>query len=63
MPAFMQSDDDEEAFGEGPLAGINVGRRRRQYDERMADDDMAGEEVSVYAACDRAKTRKCLWSI
>jgi DNA replication licensing factor MCM2 len=49
MPAFMQSDDDEEAFGEGPLAGINVGRRRRQYDERMAEDDLAGEEVRTTA--------------
>ncbi|WVF67660.1 hypothetical protein IAT40_002419 [Kwoniella sp. CBS 6097] len=45
MPAFLQSDDDEmDGTGEGPLAGINVRRRRRQYDERMDEDDAAGVE-------------------
>ncbi|KAK8854535.1 hypothetical protein IAR55_003274 [Kwoniella newhampshirensis] len=45
MPAFLQSDDDEgEGFGEGLLAGINTRRRRRQYDERMDEDDVEDEE-------------------
>lgn len=41
MPAFLQSDDDEaEGYGDGLLSGVNVRRRRRQYDERMEDDDV-----------------------
>ena len=46
MPAFLQSDDEEETFGEGLLAGVNTRRRRRQYDERMDEDDVEGEDVS-----------------
>ena len=46
MPAFMQSDDEEvEGFGDGLLAGVNVRRRRRQYDERVAEDDVEDDEV------------------
>jgi len=45
MPAFLQSDDDEEPFGDGLLAGVNTRRRRRQYDERMEEDDAEGDEV------------------
>ncbi|EIW68302.1 hypothetical protein TREMEDRAFT_39804 [Tremella mesenterica DSM 1558] len=45
MPAFLQSDDDEAAgYGDGLLAGINVRRRRRQYDERMDEDDVEEED-------------------
>ena len=48
MPAFLQSDDDDaEGYGEGLLSGVNVRRRRRQYDERMDEDDAEGEEVST----------------
>ena len=47
MPAFMQSDDEEvEGFGDGLLSGVNVRRRRRQYDERMEEDDVEGDDVS-----------------
>ncbi|OCF57773.1 minichromosome maintenance protein 2 [Kwoniella mangroviensis CBS 10435] len=47
MPAFLQSDDEDmDGLGEGPLAGINTRRRRRQYDERMDEDD-AGEEEEM----------------
>ena len=47
MPAFLQSDDDEaDGFGDGLLAGVNVRRRRRQYDERMDEDDVEDEDVS-----------------
>ena len=53
MPAFLQSDDDEETFGDGLLAGVNTRRRRRQYDERMEEDDAEGEEVSC-----RVQTRR-----
>jgi DNA replication licensing factor MCM2 len=47
MPAFLQSDDEEETFGDGLLSGVNVRRRRRQYDERMDEDDVEGEDVSA----------------
>lgn len=52
MPAFFQSDDAEDGFGEGPLAGINVGRRRRQYDERMNVDDVE-DEVGLHERLDQ----------
>lgn len=45
MPAFLQSDDEEETFGDGLLSGVNTRRKRRQYDERMDEDDAEGEEV------------------
>lgn len=45
MPAFLASDDVAEVGGDGLLAGVNVRRRRRQYDERMAEDDVE-EDVS-----------------
>ncbi len=45
-PAFLQSDDDEEVgYGGGLLDGIETRRRRRQYDERMDEDDVEDEEV------------------
>jgi DNA replication licensing factor MCM2 len=48
MPAFLQSDDDEVVDGAGGLlSGVNVRRRRRQYDERMDEDDVEEEDVSV----------------
>ncbi|ODN83499.1 hypothetical protein L202_01633 [Cryptococcus amylolentus CBS 6039] len=48
MPAFLQSDDDEaEPYGDDPLAGINMRRRRRQYDERMDMDDVQEEEEEL----------------
>lgn len=47
MPAFLQSDDEEETFGDGLLSGVNVRRRRRQYDERMDEDDVDGDDVSA----------------
>lgn len=40
MPAFLGSDDVEEGPGEGLLSGINTHRQRRQYDERMNEDDV-----------------------
>jgi DNA replication licensing factor MCM2 len=46
-PAFLQSDDEEEAgVGHGLLDGISTRRRRRQYDERPDQDDVEGDEVS-----------------
>lgn len=45
MPAFLQSDDDDaDGMGEGPLAGVNPNRRRRQYDEIPDMDDVEEEE-------------------
>ncbi|ORY32125.1 DNA replication licensing factor cdc19 [Naematelia encephala] len=44
MPAFLQSDDEEAVYGDGLLAGVNTRRRRRQYDERMDEDDVDEEE-------------------
>jgi DNA replication licensing factor MCM2 len=61
-PAFLQSDDEEEAtgYGTGLLDGIERRRRRRQYDERPEDDDVDEEDVSfdlwVYR---RAKISAC----
>jgi DNA replication licensing factor MCM2 len=47
MPAFMQSDDEEaDGYDGGLLSGVNTRRRRRQYDERMDEDDVQDEEVS-----------------
>ena len=50
-PAFLGEDEDEDGLeGEGLdgglLSGIEVRRRRRQYDERPEDDDMEGDDVS-----------------
>lgn len=45
MPAFLASDDAPETGGDGLLDGVNVRRRRRQYDERMEEDDVE-EDVS-----------------
>ena len=47
MPGFLQSDDQEETFGDGLLSGIDTRRRRRQYDERPNEDDAEGEPVSA----------------
>ncbi|GHJ86781.1 hypothetical protein NliqN6_3183 [Naganishia liquefaciens] len=47
-PAFLQSDDEEEAgVGHGLLDGISTRRRRRQYDERPDQDDVEGDEEEV----------------
>lgn len=54
MPGFLQSDDEDD--GEtGALAGINTRRTRRQYDERMDEDDVV-EDVSVFWVS-RSETR------
>lgn len=46
MPAFMQSDDEEVVgLDGGLLSGVNTRRRRRQYDERMEEDDVQDDEV------------------
>lgn len=56
-PAFLQSDDDgaegeEGAVGRGLLDGIETRRRRRQYDERVEEDDAADvEDVSTESRC------------
>lgn len=49
VPAFLESDDDVEVEGEGDglLRGIDTRRRRRQYDERMDEDDAGEEEVGT----------------
>ncbi|WVO14570.1 hypothetical protein L204_102205 [Cryptococcus depauperatus] len=48
MPAFLQSSDDEAfADAQDPLAGINTRVRRRQYDERMAEDDVEEDEEEM----------------
>ena len=53
-PAFLQSDDEEEAgVGHGLLDGISTRRRRRQYDERPDQDDVEGDEVSTRDAGSR----------
>jgi hypothetical protein len=53
MPAFLQSDDDDvEGLGEGPLAGVNPNRRRRQYDEVPDMDDVEEEEVGSRFGCE-----------
>lgn len=45
VPTFLQSDDDDDGgYDGGLLSGINVRRARRQYDERMEDDDAEDEE-------------------
>jgi DNA replication licensing factor MCM2 len=47
VPTFLQSDDDDDGGVDGGLlSGINVRRARRQYDERMDDDD-AGEDEEM----------------
>jgi DNA replication licensing factor MCM2 len=48
MPGFLQSDDDDmDGVDEGPLAGVNPNRRRRQYDEVPNNDDVTlDDEVS-----------------
>lgn len=41
VPTFLQSDDDDDGgFDGGLLSGINANRQRRQYDERMPQDDV-----------------------
>lgn len=51
-PAFLQSDDMDEDMGDtgrGLLEGVETGRRRRMYDERVGEDDMEDvEEVSCF---------------
>lgn len=51
MPAFLASDDAPEGPGDGLLSGVNVRRRRRQYDERMEEDDVE-EDVSEISRLD-----------
>lgn len=48
-PAFLMSDDEDadEGGAGGLLEGISTSRRRRQYDERMEDDDAEGIEEEV----------------
>jgi DNA replication licensing factor MCM2 len=61
-PAFLQSDDDDGAdAGDGLLSGINTRRRRRQYDERMDEDDVDEEDVRSMQY--RADSRKSRWNI
>lgn len=50
MPGFLQSDDEDDGAETGVLAGINTRRTRRQYDERMDEDDVA-EDVGVDGVC------------
>jgi hypothetical protein len=49
MPGFLQSDDEDmDGVNEGPLAGVNPNRRRRQYDEVPNQDDvMLDDEVGT----------------
>jgi DNA replication licensing factor MCM2 len=45
MPGFLQSDDEDmDGVNEGPLAGVNPNRRRRQYDEVPNQDDIAVDD-------------------
>lgn len=48
MPAFLQSDDEEaDGYEGGLLSGVNTRVRRRQYDERMDEDDVQDDEVGL----------------
>lgn len=64
MPAFLASDDLPDTGGDGLLSGVNVRRRRRQYDERPDEDDVE-EDVSINIK-DRMRAslmiRKCPWN-
>lgn len=45
MPGFLQSDDEDmDGVNEGPLAGVNPNRRRRQYDEVPNQDDITVDD-------------------
>jgi hypothetical protein len=63
MPAFLQSDDDEAVgYGEGLLAGINTRRRRRQYDERMDEDDVEEDVSAKFYFADRRNSHSSSWA-
>lgn len=48
VPTFLQSDDDDDGGMDGGLlSGINTRRTRRQYDERMDEDDIEEDEMSL----------------
>lgn len=65
MPGFLQSDDEDmDGMNEGPLAGVNPNRRRRQYDEVPNQDDITmDDEVGLLSQDDLrwkvADDRKC----
>lgn len=45
MPGFLQSDDEDmDGVDQGPLAGVNPNRRRRQYDEVPIQDDVTVDD-------------------
>lgn len=48
VPTFLQSDDEDDGGVDGGLlSGINTRRTRRQYDERMDEDDIEEDEMSL----------------
>ena len=49
MPGFLQSDDEDmDGVDQGPLAGVNPNRRRRQYDEVPNQDDITVDDEVGY---------------